>query len=413
MDPIKITATSITVALISAIQINEAASETLELSGFVQAHAVVRTVDVDCPAGTECDVPFNDQRAQIKAEGGNESGSVAYLGKIDLIHNWALNDIDSEVRELYVDYHTDDFTVRGGRQVITWGAGDLLFINDVFPKDWGAFYSGQPLEYLKLGSDAVKLDLFMGSTTLEMVISDFRADRLPDDRQFIISSPFSASLPRDMEEPEAPEYALKLSGYLRSWDAAVYASRGYYHAPALMATATVVRGTHPRLNTLGISLSGPVASGVLNLETGYYDSEDDGNGADPTMENSQARLLIGYTRQIGQETQIGIQAYAEWMQDYDAYKHTLPSGYARRDEVRTVATVRFTQYYLHQTLTVNLFAFLGISENDSYVIPSVRYAFSDNLWMELGANILNGSRSGMFGTLGDNDNAYVTMRYAF
>ena len=113
---------------------------------------------------------------------------MAFLGKIDLIHDAALDNIDSEVRELYAGYHTDDFTVRGGRQVITWGAGDLLFINDVFPKDWVAFYSGQPLEYLKLGSDAVKLDLFMGSTTLEMVISDFRADRLPDNRRFIINS---------------------------------------------------------------------------------------------------------------------------------------------------------------------------------------------------------------------------------
>jgi len=281
------------------------------------------------------------------------------------------------------------------------------------PGVWVAFYSGQPLEYLKLGSDVAKLDLYLGSTTLEVVVSDFRTDRLPDNRQFVMTSPFPSSLPRNINEPAGQEIALKYSGSLGSWDSAMYASHGYFHSPALTETSREISGAYPRLNTLGASLSGAFASGVLNLETGYYDSGDDQDGNNPAIENSQARFLIGYSRQVRQETQIGVQAYAEWMQDYGAYKRTLPSGFGQRNEVRTVATIRFTQRYLHQTLSFNLFAFLGLSEDDSYVIPSVRYAFSDNLWSELGANIISGSRSGMFGALGDNDNAYLTVRYAF
>jgi len=413
MAPLRATIIIVTAVVMSTGPMQQATAEVVELAGFVQAHVAVRTSDVDCPAGTECDVPFNDQRVQLKAEGGNEAGNLAFLGKIDLVHDVALDENDSEVRELYADYNADSLTVRGGRQIITWGVGDLLFINDIFPKDWVAFYSGLPMEYLKRGSDALKLDLFVGSTTLEMVISDFRADRLPDSRQFVMASPFSPSLPRNINEPAGQEIALKFSGNLGGWDSAVYASRSYYHAPALTETATEVMGTYPRLNTLGTSYSGAFASGVLNLEAGYYDSEDDRDGDNPAIENSQARLLIGYSRQVGQETQIGVQAYAEWMQDHDAYQRTLPSGFTQRDEVRTVATMRFTQRYYHQTLVFNAFAFWGISEDDSYVITSVRYAFSDDLWAELGANIFNGSRSGMFGAMGDNDNVYLTARYAF
>jgi len=392
---------------------NEAVADTLELSGFVQAHVATRTSDVDCPAGTECNVPFNEQRVQLKAEANNDAGSLAFLGKVDLIHDEVFEENEAEVRELYADYYADSFTVRGGRQIITWGVGDLLFINDIFPKDWVAFYSGLPMEYLKRGSDAAKLDLYLGSTTLEVVVSNFRADRLPDSRQFVMSSPFSPSLPRNIDEPAGQEIALKYSGNLGGWDSALYASRGYYRAPALTQTATEVRGTYPRLNTLGASLSGAFVNGVLNLEAGYYDSEDDRGGDNPAIENSQTRFLIGYSRQVGQETQIGVQAYAEWMQDHKAYQRTLPSGFARRDEVRTVATLRFTQRYLQQTLTFNLFAFWGLSEDDSYVIPSLRYAFSDDLWAELGANIFYGSRSGTFGAMGDNDNVYLAVRYAF
>ncbi|MEN8168281.1 MAG: hypothetical protein ABFR65_12520, partial [Pseudomonadota bacterium] len=169
----------------------------------------------------------------------------------------------------------------------------------------------------------------------------------------------------------------------------------------------------PRLNSYGASLSGPLWNGVLSLETGYYDSRDDPDGTDPSIENSQLRLLVGYSRQVAEDTTLSVQGVGEWMHDYDAYERTLPAGFPQRDRLRTVATLRFTQFYLHQTLKFNIFAFWGLSEQDGYVIPSVRYAFSDALWGELGANLFIGDRNGQFGALGDNDNVYLTLRYAF
>ncbi|HPQ42189.1 MAG TPA: hypothetical protein PLV45_17595, partial [bacterium] len=35
-----------------------------------------------------------------------------------------------------------------GRQILTWGTGDLVFINDLFPKDWQSFFLGRDTEYL-------------------------------------------------------------------------------------------------------------------------------------------------------------------------------------------------------------------------------------------------------------------------
>ncbi len=91
----------------------------------------------------------------------------------------------------------------------------------------------------------------------------------------------------------------------------------------------------------------------------------------------------------------------------------LPGGFPERDQLRTVVTLRFTQFHLHQTLRLSLFAFWGVSEDDGYIITSVRYAFSDALWGEVGANLFVGDRNGQFGSLGDNDNIYATLRYAF
>ena len=39
--------------------------------------------------------------------------------------------------------------IKIGRQILTWGTGDLLFINDLFPKDWQSFFVGRDEEYLK------------------------------------------------------------------------------------------------------------------------------------------------------------------------------------------------------------------------------------------------------------------------
>ena len=36
-----------------------------------------------------------------------------------------------------------------GRQVFTWGTGDYVFVNDLFPKDYVSFYIGRDDEYLK------------------------------------------------------------------------------------------------------------------------------------------------------------------------------------------------------------------------------------------------------------------------
>jgi hypothetical protein len=55
-----------------------------------------------------------------------------------------------------------------GRQIMTWGTGDLLFINDLFPKDWEAFFIGRDDEYLKAPADAARLSLFFPLANLKL-----------------------------------------------------------------------------------------------------------------------------------------------------------------------------------------------------------------------------------------------------
>jgi hypothetical protein len=394
-----------------------ATGQGVSLDGFAQSHVAGRTSRVDCPSGTACDFPAAELRGQLKAEGKNSSGDAAFLARFDLLRDAAVDDTRLLTRELFGDLTSEKAGARLGRQVITWGVGDLLFINDTFPKDRVAFFTGQPMQYLKLGSDALKLNAFPGPADFELVIAGFRPDNTPTSRRFIFADPLPAGLPRRTLEPgndsSEAEISGRVSGYLANWELAGYVSRTHYRSPAWRVTGGEIVGTYPRLNTAGASLTGPIGKGVVSLEAGYYDSVQDRDGRDPSVENSQFRGLVGYSRQLWEDATLGLQLYGEWMRDYAAYRETLPAGFPPKDRLRKVATVRFTQFFAHQTVTFNLFAFVGLSDKDRYVIPSLRYAFSDNLWAEIGANIFGGNRNGMFGSLQDNRNVYLTVRFAF
>ncbi len=153
--------------------------------------------------------------------------------------------------------------------------------------------------------------------------------------------------------------------------------------------------------------------GVLSAELGYYDSREDPGGSDPWVPNSEVRALLGYGRQLWPESQLGLQYYAQWMRDHAAYAANLGPGVDERDEVRHVATLRYTQQLAYQTWQLSFFLFLGLSEADYQAIPEIRRRFTEDLWAALGANVFGGGPQDLFGALDANDNVYLTARYGF
>ena len=180
------------------------------------------------------------------------------------------------------------------------------------------------------------------------------------------------------------------------------------------STPTAVIQFFPRLQTYGASATGSLLGGVASVEGALWDSREDQSGARYAVENSTVKALAGYSYPLWKDATFGAQGYLEWMLDYDAYRATAPPGYPVKDERRWTATTRFTQLLRNQTVTGNVFAFWGVTENDGLVIPSVRYAATDNVSVELGANVFFGNASfTQFGALDENDNVYTTLRYSF
>ncbi len=344
--------------------------------------------------------------------------------KSDFLYDAILEEALVDLREANALFTPLDFMdVKVGRQVLTWGTGDYIFINDLFPKDWESFLIGRDDEYLKAPSDAIKTSLYMDLFNLDLVYTPrFNPDRFVDGERLSYFNPQLGRLAgedvrvrtRDRNEWfHDSETALRLSRYVGGYDLALYGYRGFWKSP-LGFDPGRGKATFPRLSAYGASARGRLLGGIGNIEVGYYDSRDDRGGRDPFVPNSQVRFLAGYEQEVATDFIVGAQYYVEHMLDYGAYRRSLPSGSHAADENQHLLTLRLTRLAMHQNLKLSLFTFYSPSDQDAYLRPNVHYRVSDHWSVEGGANIFFGrERHTFFGQFEDNSSVYFGMRYSF
>lgn len=396
---------------------SEALALEYSLRGFLQGNYVANTVR-DNPDGK--DLKWSEERVQLKLDASQ--GPWRLFVKEDAFYDNLEGKANTELREGYADYAAGSWDCRLGRQIITWGLGDNLFINDVFPKDYNAFFTGRPLEYLKKGIDGVKIGAYPGFASMELiVIPVFEPNTTPDSQRFWLNDPLSGVTSRKEQKPastfENPEVALRLYGDVTGFDASLYFYKGYYRMPSVMldnaAAPTQLTFVYPKLNVYGVSVQGSAWDGVLSAEVGYYHSREDLSGTNPLIPNSQLRYLIGYQRQLWEDFTLGLQYYGEYMQDYAAYKRNLPPGAPEDKHLRQLTSLRMTQLLLNQTLKLSFFMFYGLSDEDYLLNPEAKYSITDSIWLALGANVFGGRPWFQFGQLEDDDSVYLQVRYEF
>jgi hypothetical protein len=390
-----------------------AARAEVTLSGFLQQNTAANTVAAN-PDGRHD--KWLEERAQLKFDASG--GAWRLLAKGDFSYDHLGRQDQSELREGYADYTAGNWDMRVGRQVITWGLGDLVFVNDVFPKDHEALFAGRPLEYLKRGVDAVKLGAYPEFANFELVLSpEFRESRIPDANRFHLYDPMPAVTNRETIKPGQGDVGLRIYRDVAGYDAALYLYRGFQRTPSMrpdsMTAPAKISYFYPQLSVYGASVSGRAGEGVLSLEAAYYDSRQDRSGNDFAVPNSQTRLLAGYQIQPAEDLSLGFQYYAEAMHDYGAYLATLPAGFPVEKRWSHTVTARLTQFFRHQTLRLSAYASYNASTGEHFVNPELRYSFTDKIWGAVGANFFGGKPWGQFGQLSRDDNVYLQVRYEF
>ncbi len=388
----------------------------VEIHGFFETRAGFRMQNDP----HERDLSILDARLQGELLVDTDWAEFKYKG--DLWYDGVTEQGEYDTRETWFFVRPTDFLdVKIGRQVLTWGTGELVFLNDLFPKDWQSFFIGRDSEYLKAPSDAAKFSFFTDIANLDVVYTpQFDPDRLVTGEYL---SYWNASLGKlagrdaivKAEKPERwfqdDEVSVRLYKNINNYEAGLYGYRGYWKKPAGRTESG--RPAFPELDVFGASVRGRIGPGIGNIEIAYYHSADDESGSNPLVDNSEMRYLAGYTQDMGRDFNAGLQYYVEQILDYDDYVSSLTEGPVR-DRFRHVLTFRFTKLLMSQNLELSLEGYYSHSDHDAYLRPKVHYKYTDHIAIETGANLFVGAdRNTFFGQFEKNTNTYMAVRYSF
>lgn len=389
----------------------------IDLAGFIETRYGMRTQNDP----HQKDESLAEVRFQVDLSKDLDWGVFKLKG--DLFHDEVTLETGGEFRELSLLFSPlDNIDIKVGQQILTWGTGDMLFINDLFPKDWQSFFIGRDDEYLKAPGTAIKTSLFYDTANIDFIyIPTFEPSEYISGERLSFWNPLSGKLGGRNDQfglekrnstGRDSEYALRIFKNIGSMELALYGYHGFWKTPEGMTTDYRLR--YPRLSVYGGSMRNQLLGGIGHLEAGYYYSRQANNGKDPLTRNDEVRFLAGFEREVGPELTGSVQYYLEWMQDYSNYEDSLTVGASKKDEYRSVLTLRLTKLMLNQNLTLSFFAYYSPTDDDAYLRPKALYKMTDNWRLEAGGNIFIGKKQHtFFGQFEDNSNAYMGLRYSY
>ncbi|MGK5090524.1 hypothetical protein WDW89_00755 [Deltaproteobacteria bacterium TL4] len=195
-----------------------------------------------------------NERARLKTSGSNDKGGFDL--KLDFSNDGITRKTEVDLREVRLRYSPlqwIDLSV--GQQVSTWGVGDLIFINDLFPKNWVNMFLGRDMELMKDPANVVRVTLYASSWTWDIVWTpEFTPDTTPDGCRFSIFNPNadnaanqqtfgektignpdacqnSAPVAEQNNQLENSEAAMRLKTQWGSQEVAVYGYNGFWKSP--------------------------------------------------------------------------------------------------------------------------------------------------------------------------------------
>lgn len=322
--------------------------------------------------------------------------------KAEVFINQADTDADIEigVKELYVDIFFDSMDLRIGKQQIIWGKADGVFITDVIsPKDLSDFVLPD-FDEVRMGVTALKADYYTSALDFEFVwIPLFTPAVLPSGIWTPAGSSPAPTLPT--ETLDNSEIFGKVSYMGSVIDLEIM---GGYMWDDLPAVDSGPIAEYHRVLMAGGSFSTDIAGFILRGEGAYYNGKNFTALPNPVIERDFVNYMVGLDYSIAGFT-LGTQFIQEIVLDYDENIKLI-------DEFKNTMTFVIAKPFLNDTLMVEFFSYVGLTNEDALLRPKVTYDLADGLEWVIGADIFLGD-SGDFGQYDDNDLVYTKVKYSF
>ena len=355
----------------------------VDVKGFVDTYHALRT---------QAPNDWMSSRTRVRGEVRLEMGQAGAFVSANLIHNAVLKDRSGfQLREAYAYYSDNNWDVRAGRQIITWGVADGLRLTDIIsPMDYTEFLA-QDYDDIRIPVGGLRLRYSRQSWSFEAVavpVSSFFL--LPTDDK----NPWSVGPIPIGDEPSRRlcnmEYGGRLSFFLSGIDFSLSALHTWNKMPVFCDGI----GQYQRMTMLGADCSIPAGKFVIRGEFAEYLDELQTFGR-----SSSTNALLGVDWYAGNDWSFSAQ-----------YAHE----YVTQGEHRNtgLATFRASKDLLHNTLALQSFAYIDVTNGGIYNRLSADYALNDQLHAILGYDFFHADR-GQFTVYDKNSEVFVKLKYSF
>jgi hypothetical protein len=382
----------------------------IDLQGFVDTYHSVRLKSPN---------DFLSSRNRLRLEMMMIKGNASVFTSVNFLKHHTLSDQSGIVlREAYIDYTTDRWDLRIGRQIIIWGKADGVQVTDVIsPMDYTEFLA-RDYDDVRMPVDAVKFRILKETFNIELVwVPIFQEAVLPGaGNPWAVSTEFPENVAIEYGETLSPKSTLKngelggkLSFYLKGVDFSFSAMHTWDKSPALRRQylapgRLLVRPEHHRLTFFGFDFSLPLGDYVVRGETAYSIGKHLETADVGLLKKNTLKWLLGVDWYPGDGWNVSVQVTGTEILDYE----TLIT-----DESHTYfATLNFSKKLLRETLTLSTFAYVGLNRGEMFNRCSAEYAINDGLHLSLGVDLFLGS-NGLFGQYKDNSEAWIKAKYSF
>ena len=355
----------------------------VNVKGFVDTYHAVRSEQPN---------DWMSSRTRVRGEVTIEKGNTGAYVSANLIHNAILKDRSGfQLREAYAYYSDNHWDVRAGRQIITWGVADALRLTDIIsPMDYTEFLA-QDYDDIRIPVGALRLRYSREKWCFEAVaipVSSFF--ELPTDDK----NPWSVGPLPIGDEPNHRlsnmEYGGRLSFFLSGIDFSFSALHTWNKMPVFCDGI----GQYRRMTMLGADVSVPVGKFVVRGEVAEYLDE-----AQTFGRAASTNALLGIDWYAGNDWSLS----AQYSHKYITSGDNLNSG---------LATFRISKELLHNTLALQSFAYVDVTNGGVYNRLSADYAINDQLHATIGYDYFHADR-GMFTVYKKNSELFFKLKYSF
>lgn len=331
--------------------------------------------------------------------------------------------------EAYLDLHWPVADLRLGKQFIFWGRTDWINPTDnITPWDFQNITA--EIEDYRLPVGAVKLDAYPGNWTIEAVLVPlFKPNRV--EMRF---GPSLGGLPVDLQPPGLPDsrlrnwqFGLRISGYASGFDFSASYWQGYDLFPAVhMRPVTGAQGRPEavriqqqfhRQRVLGADFARSFGRWTVKGEAGYFRTADPA-GENIFIKNPHLQYVLGLEFAAASDLTLN----AQFVQD-------ILFRYSRATELRRWQRIGIPAAHLSErvshslsarlqykgggTWSFQLISVLNLAHDDYFVLPIVKYEFTDGINLYAGAAIFGGPAGSVFGRSKRFSRAFLEVKYSF